>query len=86
MAYAPFASGLSTVRPFGGFQETSLASQSSTSRAKVAPKPRVLDLPALQTASRLVQDQLIKDAQIIPDLGEMINARTNDLFPLLCTL
>ena len=35
-------------------------------------KSAPLDLPALQAASRLVQEQLIRDAQIIPDLGDML--------------
>lgn len=40
------------------------------------PRPPALDLPALQGASRLLQDQLIKDAQILPDLGDMLANRT----------
>jgi hypothetical protein len=30
-------------------------------------------LPALQAASRVVQEQFIKDAQIVPDLGDLLN-------------
>ena len=42
-------------------------------QAQVASKPApVLDLPALQAASRVLQDQLVKDSQVIPDLGDMI--------------
>lgn len=48
----------------------------STSRPRVPPPRPSLDLPALQEAGRLVQDQLIKDAQIIPDLGDMLTIRT----------
>ena len=47
---------------------------SSSRDATPAPlsKSAPLDLPALQTASRLIQEQLIRDAQIIPDLGDML--------------
>ena len=31
----------------------------------------VVDLEVLQAASRVLQEQLLKDAQIIPDHGEM---------------
>ncbi|KAL4242212.1 non-repetitive/WGA-negative nucleoporin family protein [Abortiporus biennis] len=37
-----------------------------------APAPLVLDLPALQTASRVLHEQHLKDAQAIPDLTEML--------------
>lgn len=38
-----------------------------------ASKPvAVLDLPALQAGSRVLQEQLVKDSQVIPDLGDMI--------------
>jgi hypothetical protein len=37
--------------------------------------PAPVDLPALQSASRVLQDQFVKDAQIIPDLGDMLTAR-----------
>ncbi|OSD03533.1 nucleoporin [Trametes coccinea BRFM310] len=44
-------------------------------QTQAASKPApVLDLPALQAASRVLQDQLVKDSQVIPDLGEMISA------------
>jgi nuclear pore complex protein Nup155 len=33
--------------------------------------PPVVDLDVLQAASRVLQEQLLKDAQIIPDHGEM---------------
>ena len=33
--------------------------------------PPVVDLDVLQAASRVLQEQLLKDAQIIPDYGEM---------------
>ncbi|TFY65154.1 hypothetical protein EVJ58_g2157 [Rhodofomes roseus] len=50
------------------------ASASTTGRQlQVAPKPiPALDLPALQNASRVLQEQLHKDAQILPDLNELL--------------
>lgn len=39
------------------------------SASKPAP---VLDLPALHAASRVLQEQLVKDSQAVPDLGDMI--------------
>ncbi|TBU35136.1 nucleoporin [Dichomitus squalens] len=45
-------------------------------QAQVASKPApVLDLPALQAASRVLQEQLVKDSQTIPDLGDMISGQ-----------
>ncbi|KAI5123612.1 hypothetical protein M0805_003428 [Coniferiporia weirii] len=70
-----FPSPLASVRPFGGFQASSMlaGNHASTSRIKApSAHPSTLDLPALQNASRLIQDQLIKDAQVIPDLGDML--------------
>jgi nuclear pore complex protein Nup155 len=34
-----------------------------------------VDLPALQNASRVLHDQLLKDSQIIPDLGDILSTR-----------
>ncbi len=34
-----------------------------------------LDLPALQSASRVIQEQLVKDAQAVPELGDMLTIR-----------
>jgi nuclear pore complex protein Nup155 len=43
-----------------------------------------VDVHALQNASRVLHDQFAKDAQIIPDLGEMLAASTkNFLYVLL---
>ncbi|RPD63049.1 nucleoporin [Lentinus tigrinus ALCF2SS1-6] len=43
-------------------------------QTQAASKPApVLDLPALQAASRVLQEQLVKDSQIVPDLGDMIS-------------
>lgn len=67
---------LSSVRPFGGFQNAPSTSFASTSRGKpTAPRPAALDLPNLQGASRVVQEVLVKDAQIVPDLGELLTIR-----------
>jgi hypothetical protein len=38
---------------------------------KQQQQPPVVDLDVLQAASRVLQEQLLKDAQIIPDHGEM---------------
>jgi hypothetical protein len=38
---------------------------------KQQPPLPVVDLEVLQAASRVLQEQLLKDAQIIPDHGEM---------------
>ncbi|KAH7928555.1 nucleoporin [Leucogyrophana mollusca] len=41
--------------------------------AQVQARPApILDLPGLQAASRVLHDQFLKDAQIIPDVGEML--------------
>lgn len=39
------------------------------------PVPTV-DLPALQGAGRVLHDQLVKDAQAVPELGDMLTIRT----------
>lgn len=46
----------------------------NTRQSQVAPKP-VVDLPALESASRVLQDQFAKDAQAIPDLAETLTTR-----------
>jgi len=38
-------------------------------------QPTPVDLPALQNASRVLHDQLLKDSQIIPDLGDILSTR-----------
>ncbi|KAF8846309.1 nucleoporin [Paxillus ammoniavirescens] len=42
-----------------------------TNHLQSRPSPAV-DLPGLQTASRVLHDQFVKDSQIIPDIGEML--------------
>lgn len=41
-----------------------------------------VDLPALQNASRVLHDQFAKDAQIIPDLGELLASSTSHVYPI----
>ena len=64
-------------RPFSPSQNVQNGSSyASTSRGKTTTsRPVPLDLPALQGSSRLVQEQLLKDAQIIPDLSDMLTIR-----------
>ena len=67
----PFA--LSTLGgPLGSSSLNALQSRQIQS----VTKP-VLDLPAMQSASRVLQDQFIKDAQVIPDLTDTLNTRKN---------
>lgn len=61
-------------RPFSPSQNAQNGnSYASTSRAKTSvSRPVPLDLPALQASARLIQEQFIKDAQIVPDLSDML--------------
>ncbi|EJD04002.1 nucleoporin [Fomitiporia mediterranea MF3/22] len=69
-----FAGSFASSRPFSGLHDAPVAeSYASSSRAKPPPPRPSLDLPALQEASRLIQEQFIKDAQIVPDLGDMLS-------------
>jgi len=47
---------------------------STASRLFRPPKQKDVDLPALQKASKVIQEQFVKDSQIIPDLGEAVTA------------
>jgi nuclear pore complex protein Nup155 len=40
-----------------------------------AEKSTPVDIPALQSASRLLNEQFTKDAQIVPDLGDSLATR-----------
>ncbi|THH00942.1 hypothetical protein EW026_g1653 [Hermanssonia centrifuga] len=53
---------------------SSFANAMSVVKATQLPlKPiPTLDLPALQSASRVIQEQLVKDAQAVPELGDML--------------
>ncbi|KAL6309880.1 nucleoporin [Sparassis latifolia] len=61
----PFAPSSST-NLFG-----SVYGKSKRTQSLAKPVP-VLDLPALQSASRALQEQHVKDTQIIPDLGDLL--------------
>lgn len=79
-------SGASSVAGMNGFRSlagsqrpdsrnamaSGFASSSRDGNPAPLTKSTPLDLPALQSASRLVQEQLIRDAQIIPDLGDTL--------------
>jgi len=53
----------------------SVSTNGISARQVLPAKPTPVDLPALQSASRVLQDQFVKDAQIIPDLGDTLTAR-----------
>ena len=48
---------------------------SSSNPVASGSKSAAPDLPALQAASHLIHEQLTKDAQTIPDLGDMLTIR-----------
>lgn len=58
-------------------QQPSIGTPSSVFRQNQnQPRPAsALDLPGLQSASRVLHDQFMKDAQIIPDIGDMLTTR-----------
>lgn len=71
-----FSGSTLNIRSFGGLSGPPPSNNyASGSRVKTSPPRTTPDLPALQDASRLVQEQLIKDTQIIPDLGDMLTIR-----------
>lgn len=44
-----------------------------TGQPQPTPGPApLLDLPGLQSASKVLQEQFVKDAQAVPELGEML--------------
>lgn len=60
---------------FGQFPASSSAKNNdTTARQALGGKPAPIDLPALQNASQVLLEQLSKDAQIIPDLGETLTS------------
>ncbi|KAI0670007.1 nucleoporin [Trametes maxima] len=68
MAAQPNLASSSSTGPF-----LASGNGSKLRQAQAASKPApVLDLPALQAASRVLQEQLVKDSQIVPDLNDMI--------------
>ncbi|CAL1695590.1 unnamed protein product [Somion occarium] len=60
----------STAAAPGTFPTTSSAKPSQAQMA--AGPPPLLDLPSLQSASRVLHDQFVKDAQSVPELGDML--------------
>ena len=68
MAAQPNLASSSSAGPLLGSVNGSKLRQTQAA-SKPAP---VLDLPALQAASQVLQEQLVKDSQIVPDLGELI--------------
>ncbi|TDL28525.1 nucleoporin [Rickenella mellea] len=44
----------------------------SSTRGVSTPRPPPLDYPALQVASRVLQEQLVKDLQMVPDFADML--------------
>lgn len=54
----------------------------SSVRQPLPAKSTPVDLASLQNASRVLFDQITKDAQIIPDIGDTLNTRT---YSLPCT-
>lgn len=52
------------------------SSFAKTGQLQPAPGPAPpLDLPGLQAASKVLQDQFVKDASAVPDLGDTLTSR-----------
>ncbi|KIM48278.1 hypothetical protein M413DRAFT_439999 [Hebeloma cylindrosporum] len=58
-------------RPFAASSSTN---PTTSTRQALGSKPTPVDLPALQNASHVLLEQLSKDAQIIPDIGDALTA------------
>ena len=56
-------------------QASSSSNTANFTRQPQSTKSDVVDLSALQSASRVLLEQLAKDAQIIPDIGETLTTR-----------
>ncbi|KAJ8595951.1 nucleoporin-domain-containing protein [Rhizopogon salebrosus TDB-379] len=67
---------MAALLPFSAsYRQQQNAGTSSSLFRQNQPQARpasVLDLPGLQSASRVLHDQFMKDAQIIPDIGDML--------------
>ena len=74
-----FAQHLSSSDHFDGLEVSMNANGSTASfrNLPMAPKLVPTDLPTLQSAGRVLADQFAKDAQTIPDLGDMLTIRTS---------
>ena len=69
---------MATVLPFSASYRPQQSTATSSLFRQNQPQARpvsVLDLPGLQSASRVLHDQFMKDAQIIPDIGDMLTTR-----------
>jgi nuclear pore complex protein Nup155 len=70
---------MAALLPFSAsYRQQQNAGTSSSLFRQNQPQARpasVLDLPGLQSASRVLHDQFMKDAQIIPDIGDMLTTR-----------
>ena len=64
------ATNLNTSMSFVSFNNLPNSSTNVLAIKQQQPPP-VVDLDVLQAASRVLQEQLLKDTQIIPDHGEM---------------
>jgi len=72
------AAPMAALPPFSAsYQQQQSAGTSSLFRHNQtqARPASVIDLPGLQSASRVLHDQFMKDAQIIPDIGDMLTTR-----------
>ena len=56
-------------------QASNSSNTANFTRQPQSTKSDVVDLSALQSASRVLLEQLAKDAQIIPDIGETLTTR-----------
>ena len=56
-------------------QASNSSNTANFTRQPPSTKSDVVDLSALQSASRVLLEQLAKDAQIIPDIGETLTTR-----------
>jgi hypothetical protein len=63
-----------SIPPFGG--PASSTTKITSTRRGLDHIP-VVDLDALQQASRVLQEQFVKDAQMIFDIGELLTARVS---------
>lgn len=72
MAMAPSSSALPPTASMAWKTTTNGKSAQLQHAAKPIP---AVDLPALQSAGRVLHDQLVKDAQAVPELGDMLTIR-----------
>ncbi|KAI0068445.1 nucleoporin [Artomyces pyxidatus] len=83
-----FSNSLGSSSVFAGLQASTSSNGFPTRQLPPPPKAvPTLDLPALQSASRVLQEQFAKDAQTIPDIGDMLtipggqSSSTYSVFP-----